>query len=221
MCGRYSLSCDGKTLVDEFGVDDLADWSPRFNIAPSQPVPVLLQRGASLAAADLIWGLVPAWAKDCKPRSRLINARAETVAAKPSFRGAFRGRRCLVLADGYYEWVKHGEAKQPYYIYPESRRPLAFAGLWEEWSGGHGAPYAGCSIITCAASAELEALHHRMPVVLPKAGYATWLDAGSDTRALVELLKPRTNEPLKALAVSGFVNSPAHEGPDCVKPLQP
>jgi putative SOS response-associated peptidase YedK len=221
MCGRYSLSSDGKALVDEFGVDELADWSPRFNIAPSQPVPVLLQRGASLAATELYWGLVPAWAKDRKPRSRLINARAETVAEKPSFRAAFRRRRCLVLADGYYEWAKRGDVKQPYYIYPEPRRPFAFAGLWEKWSDEHGSSYFGCSIITCAANAKLQFLHHRMPVVLPKADHSTWLDAGSDARELAELLKPGANDLFNTLAVSGFVNSPTHEGPDCVRPLRP
>lgn len=220
MCGRYSLSSDGEALVEEFGVNDLAAWSPRFNIAPSQAVPVLVHNGDSLEATSFYWGLVPAWAKDRKMQSRLINARAESVAEKPSFRSAFRRRRCLVLANGYYEWVKRNNEKQPYYIHLQSHRPFAFAGLWEKWLDENGTPYLSCSIITCAANERLTALHQRMPVVLPKPTHATWLQSETDSQTLIDLLKPAANDAFNAIAVSRFVNAPNHEGPDCIKPLQ-
>lgn len=205
-------------LVAAFGLDQLAAWTPRFNIAPSQLVPTLTQNNESIDVANLHWGLVPPWAKDRKMGSRLINSRAETVAEKPSFRAAFQRRRCLVLADGYYEWVKHGDVKQPYHIFQQSRRPFAFAGLWETWSDKQGSPYRSCSIITCAASAELAELHHRMPVVLDSSDYHRWLAEQSNTEGLIELLKPAANGTFSAFPVSTFVNSPAHEGPDCVTP---
>lgn len=220
MCGRYSLSSDGDALVEEFGVTDLAAWSPRFNIAPSQAVPVLVRNGEALEATSFYWGLVPAWAKDRKMQSRLINARAESVAEKPSFHSAFRRRRCLVLANGYYEWVKRNNEKQPYYIHLQSHRPFAFAGLWEKWLDENGTPYLSCSIITCAANERLTALHQRMPVVLPKSTHATWLQSETDRQTLIELLKPAANDAFNAIAVSRFVNAPNHEGPDCIKPLQ-
>lgn len=220
MCGRYSLSSNGEALVKEFGVNDLAAWSPRFNIAPSQAVPVLVRNGEALEATSFYWGLVPAWAKDRKMQSRLINARAESVAEKPSFRSAFRRRRCLVLANGYYEWVKRNNEKQPYYIHLQSHRPFAFAGLWEKWLDENGTPYLSCSIITCAANERLTALHQRMPVVLPKSTHATWLQSETDRQTLIDLLKPAANDAFNAIAVSRFVNAPNHEGPDCIKPLQ-
>lgn len=220
MCGRYSLSSDGDALVEEFGVTDLAAWSPRFNIAPSQAVLVLVRNGEALEATSFYWGLVPAWAKDRKMQSRLINARAESVAEKPSFHSAFRRRRCLVLANGYYEWVKRNNEKQPYYIHLQSHRPFAFAGLWEKWLDENGTPYLSCSIITCAANERLTALHQRMPVVLPKSTHATWLQSETDRQTLIDLLKPAANDAFNAIAVSRFVNAPNHEGPDCIKPLQ-
>jgi len=221
MCGRYTLTSDGEALVEAFGLNELARWSPRYNIAPSQPVPALLWKDGSREVAALHWGLVPAWARDRKMSSRLINARAETVAEKSSFRAALRKRRCLVLADGYYEWAKQGNTKQPYYICYESRRPFAFAGLWESWTQENGSAHFSCSIITCAANPELAQLHHRMPVILANSDHETWLNDGSDATALTGLLKPATSGTFTMFAVSTFVNSPAHEGPDCIKPMQP
>ncbi len=218
MCGRYTLASDGETLAAAFGVDQLASWAPRYNIAPTQLVPTLKQINGSMVVEKLHWGLVPPWAKDRKMGSRLINARAETVAEKPSFRTAFQKRRCLILADGYYEWVKHGNVKQPYHIFQQSHQPFAFAGLWETWSDAPGEPYLSCSIITCASGAELAALHHRMPVVLDASDHHRWLADQSDPKDLIELLKPAANGTFSAYPVSTFVNSPAHEGPDCVTP---
>ena len=221
MCGRYSLSSDGNTLVEEFGVTNLAAWSARYNIAPSQAVPVLLKQDGSLEAKNLHWGLLPRWAKDKKNSACLINARTETVAEKPSFRTAFRQRRCLILADGYYEWVGRQNTKQPYYIFSQSHRPFAFAGLWERWSDANGSLYLSCAIITCPSNTELERIHHRMPVILPREHYAAWLEDGSEIKWLTGLLKPAADITFNAVAVSTFVNSPAHEGPDCIKPRQP
>ncbi len=153
--------------------------------------------------------------------SRLINSRAETVAEKPSFRSAFRKRRCLILADGYYEWVKRGDTKQPHHISLDSHRPFAFAGLWEAWSEEDGSAYNTCSIITCPANKDLEQLHHRMPVVLESGDYEIWLTHGTTNDELLELLRPAANGIFSAHPVSNFVNSPTHEGPDCITHLRP
>ena len=219
MCGRYTLASDRKTLAATFGVEQSSTWIPRYNIAPSQLVPTLTGNYDSLVATNLHWGLVPPWAKDRKIGSRLINARAETVAEKPSFRAAFQKRRCLIPADGYYEWVKRGNVKQPYYISQESRRLFAFAGLWETWSDNQEPLYSSCSIITCTASQELAKVHDRMPVVIESSDYHQWLDKQSNTKELIELLKPTRNGTFRAFPVSTFVNSPAREGPICITPL--
>lgn len=220
MCGRYTLSTDAETLVAEFGIDDLASWTPRFNIAPSQLAAALVLSSDRLKAARLHWGLVPGWAKDKKISARLINARAETVAEKPSFRAAFARRRCLVLADGYYEWVKRGESKQAMYFTRDDRRPFAFAGLWESWQDADTEPLHSCTIITCAANDDIQALHHRMPVVLEKSDYDTWLRGAVDRATHIELLKPAANGVFSAIPVSNFVNAPSHEGPDCIAPAR-
>ncbi|HCU90080.1 MAG TPA: hypothetical protein DGR97_09055 [Gammaproteobacteria bacterium] len=219
MCGRYTLTSDRETLAATFGLEQSSAWIPRYNIAPSQMVPTLTGNYGSLVTTNLHWGLVPPWAKDRKIGSRLINARAETVAEKPSFRAAFQKRRCLIPADGYYEWVKRGNVKQPYYISQESRRLFAFAGLWETWSDNQEPLYSSCSIITCTASQELAKVHDRMPVVIESSDYHQWLDKQSNTKELIELLKPTRNGTFRAFPVSTFVNSPAREGPICITPL--
>jgi putative SOS response-associated peptidase YedK len=216
LCGRYSLTASGKRLAAEFGIEELASWLPKYNIAPTQQVPALVDDDGKLAGVHLHWGLVPAWAKDRKIGSRLINARAETVAQKPSFRNAMRKSRCLVLADGYYEWVKQSTGKQPIYIFPKDGRVFAFAGLHEQWRDANSATYSSCTIITCAPNSDIEPLHHRMPVILPPEKYSIWLAAKAPIETLEELLKPSPNGTLTTLAVSTFVNSPAHEGPDCI-----
>jgi len=218
MCGRYTLACDGATLVAEFGVEELASWSPRYNIAPTQIVPALTRDGGRFKGGLLHWGLVPSWAKDRKIGARLINARAETVAEKPSFRAAFRHRRCLVLADGYYEWSKLGGVKQPFRITRNDGKPFVFAGLWEHWTDTE-TSYDSCTIITCAANDDLASLHNRMPVVIEKADYAKWTDTAPEPATHLDLLRPAPNGAFTATAVSTFVNSSAHEGPDCIKPV--
>jgi putative SOS response-associated peptidase YedK len=219
MCGRFTLASDGDTLAAEFGVRELSSWLPRYNIAPTQAVLALVRDGRGFKAARLHWGLVPSWAKDRKMSARLINARAETVADKPSFRSAFKQRRCLILADGYYEWVKQGPAKQPMYIRRGDGVPFAFAGLWERWIDENAAPFNSCTIITCAANDDLAPLHHRMPVVLEKSDYAAWIDAADSASVHLDLLKPAATGTFRAWAVSTYVNAPAHEGPDCTRPI--
>lgn len=217
MCGRYTLTTDGRTLADEFGIEELAAWTPRFNIAPTQLVAAIVRNGAEPKAAKLHWGLVPGWAKDRKSGARAINARAETVAEKPTFRAAFKKRRCLVLADGYYEWVKHGERKQPVYITAMDGRPFAFAGLWERWIGEDETPYYSCTIITCAASADLAELHHRMPVTLARNAYSAWLDPDSDPAQQLETLAPAPTGTFTPRPVSTIVNSPANDDQRCIE----
>ncbi|MGR9089704.1 MAG: SOS response-associated peptidase [Gammaproteobacteria bacterium] len=217
MCGRYTLTTDGSVLADEFGIDELASWTPRFNIAPTQLVAAIVRTSAGPQAAKLHWGLVPGWAKDRKTGARAINARAETVAEKPTFRAAFRMRRCLVLADGYYEWVKHGERKQPYYITPQDGRPFAFAGLWERWSQDDEAPYYSCTVITCEASADLAELHHRMPVTLARSDFFSWLDPDTDPARQLEKLTPAPAGTFTPRPVSTIVNSPANDDHRCIE----
>ena len=216
MCGRYSLTVSGERLAAEFGIEELASWLPKYNIAPTQQVPALVDDDGNLAGIHLHWGLVPAWAKNRKIGSRLINARAETVAQKPSFRNALRKSRCLILADGYYEWVKQSTGKQPIYICPKDGRVFAFAGLHEQWRDENSANYSSCTILTCTSNSDIEPLHHRMPVILSPEKYSIWLAGKAPIGTLEELLKPSPNGTLTTLAVSTFVNSPAHEGPDCI-----
>jgi putative SOS response-associated peptidase YedK len=216
LCGRYTLSTSGEDLAAQFEVSELAHWSPRFNIAPSQSVPILIRSGAETQVKLMHWGLVPGWAKDKKLSSRMINARAETVSEKPAFRAAYRKRRCLVLADGYYEWVKQDGGKRPYYMRLESGHAFAFAGLWETWESDDDSAYLSYSIITCASNQQLAPLHHRMPVIVEASEYDNWLDDKASSGAIAELLKPSANGILATIPVSTFVNSPAHEGPDCV-----
>ena len=146
----------------------------------------------------------------------MINARAETVSEKPAFRAAYRKRRCLVLADGYYEWVKQDGGKRPYYMRLKSGHAFAFAGLWETWESDDDSAYLSYSIITCASNQQLAPLHHRMPVIVEASEYDNWLDDKASSGAIAELLKPSANGILATIPVSTFVNSPAHEGPDCV-----
>ncbi len=219
MCGRYTLTTDGRTLADEFGIEELSTWTPRFNIAPTQLVAAIVRTRTEPQAAKLHWGLVPGWAKDRKSAARAINARAETVAEKPTFRAAFKRRRCLILADGYYEWVKHEEHKQPYYITPADGHPFAFAGLWERWTDADETPYYSCTIITCQANAELAELHHRMPVTLARRDYAAWLDADSDPARQIEKLAPAPAGLFVPHPVSTIVNSPANDDQRCIETI--
>lgn len=230
MCGRYAFYTPIEAVTRLFGVSEVhaAGVAPRYNIAPTQEVPIVRvsafhgegeahQPVRELALAR--WGLVPFWAKDATIGHRMINARGETVASKPAFRAAFRKRRCLVPADGFFEWQKTVSGKQPWYIHATGGEPLALAGLWELWEPpDDGAPLASCAIITTRANEFMRPLHDRMPVVLDAAGRDAWLDAGSSSDTLQSLLAPAPEAALEAWPVSRRVNSPFNEDPSLVKP---
>src|SRR5262245_35107324 len=175
MCGRFTLATSRAQLADLFRLAGGPELPLRYNIAPTQPVPVVRAAGDGRALALARWGLIPRWATDPAIGNRLINARSETVAEKPSFRDAFRKRRCLIPATGFYEWAKTAGGKQPYHFRLLDGRPFAFAGLWERWDRG-GEPVESCTILTTAANAVVRPVHERMPVILPAEAFAAWLD---------------------------------------------
>jgi putative SOS response-associated peptidase YedK len=221
MCGRYTITRPAD-LVRELGVETSHELAPRYNVAPTQNLPVV-RAGASGSPRELAvmrWGLIPSWAKDPKIGNRMINARSETAAEKPSFRNAMKRRRCLILADGFYEWAKEGGAKQPYHIHLAGHRPFVFAGLWERWSKGE-EPIESFTILTTAANDTIRPLHDRMPVILGKQDHDLWLDpAVGDKALLAPLLKPYANEEIEFHPVSRMVNNPRNDVPQCVEPLR-
>jgi putative SOS response-associated peptidase YedK len=218
MCGRFAFYSPTEAVARLFGTPPGADLPARYNIAPTQDAPVIRARasgGRELVA--LRWGLIPFWARDAKIGNRLINARAETVAAKPAFRQAFRKRRCLVLADGFYEWQKTADGKQPWFISLAGGGPCALAGLWESWRGDDAAPLETCSIITTRPNELMARLHDRMPAILLDAAVDRWLDPAADAAALTDLLAPIPDHRLAAAPVSRRVNSPANDGPELIE----
>ncbi len=222
MCGRFTLASDTETLTQTFIVFDIpANMAPRYNISPTQNVAVIANTEKQIDFFH--WGLIPFWAKEPGIGNRMINARAETLAEKPSFRNAYKRRRCLILADGYYEWQKvPGERlKQPVYIRLKSQKPFAFAGLWEVWNAdGMDEPIRSCTIVTCAPNAFLENIHHRMPVILPQDAYAQWLSADEQSAAVLQpLLTSYPGEEMDAYPVSRFVNRPQNDSPTCIEPF--
>lgn len=226
MCGRFTLRTPLNLLMEQFQLASVPPLPARFNIAPTQQVPVVRQLAADLAPQlDLLyWGLIPSWAKDPAIGNKLINARGETVAEKPSFRSAYRQRRCLIVADGFYEWQKLAGGKQPYYIEMRDHGPFAFAGLWESWRDKtlkESPVIESCTIITTEANAVLSELHDRMPVIIPPENYALWLDpAISDRTQLDPRLGPYPAEPMHAYPVSTLVNRPSNDLPACIAPVQ-
>jgi putative SOS response-associated peptidase YedK len=222
MCGRFTLTVSPEQLRASFdGLIVPDNIQPRFNIAPSQPVAVV-PNDAKFQLDFYIWGLIPSWAKDASIGNRMINARAETLSEKTSFRSAFRRRRCLILADGFYEWRASpgSRAKTPMYIKMESSEPFAFAGLWESWQSPDGSNILSCTIITTQPNSLLEPIHNRMPVILPKDSYGQWLEPEEiDPKQAQELLKPYPADLMTAYPVSTLVNSPANEDPLCIAPV--
>lgn len=220
MCGRFTLTSPDGALV-QFSLPDLPSLEPRYNIAPTQPVAVV-RMAVQEAARELVmlkWGLIPYWAKDPGIGARLINARSETVAQKPAFRDAFRKRRCLVVADGFYEWQKQNGGKQPFYIRMRDGGPFGMAGLWEAWRGPEGV-IESCALITTDANDLMRPIHDRMPVILPARDYDLWLDRGfRQGDLLVPLLRPFPSEEMLAYPVSRRVNSPENDDPHCMEPL--
>jgi putative SOS response-associated peptidase YedK len=221
VCGRYAFFSPAEAVRRTFMLDDVPTLEPRYNIAPTQDVAAVRsgEEGAR-SFALLHWGLVPKWAKERAIGNRMINARSETLAEKPSFRDAFRKRRCLVLADGWYEWQVVAGAKQPWFIRRRNPGPFAFAGLWERWKDpANGAQLESCTIVTTDASESIRKIHERMPVVLAEAAWDRWLDtAFSDTDRLAELLAPFDPGALEAWPVSREVNAPRNQGPALIEP---
>ncbi|HSM72444.1 MAG TPA: SOS response-associated peptidase [Anaerolineales bacterium] len=222
MCGRFTLTVNPADLQDTFG-DFIfpTKFAPRFNIAPSQPLLAIPNDGAN--TADFFkWGLIPMWAKDPSIGNRLINARGETVAEKPSFRGSFKYKRCLILADGFYEWKASPgkKTKTPYFIHMKDRKPFAFAGLWDAWESSDGSSIKTCTIITTEPNELMKPIHDRMPVILHTRDYAKWLEASPQApEDLLPLIQSYSADEMSAYPVSTLVNKPSNDKPELVVPV--
>lgn len=224
MCGRYRLSRRKQILEEHFdSVSRIEDWNPRYNIAPTQSVPVIRQNPKEPIRELLLfrWGLVPSWAKDPSVAARMINARSETASTKPAFSEALKFRRCLVPADGFYEWRKTGKVKEPYCFEINDGQLFAFAGIWERWNDPSGKPLETCSILTTTPNAVTSAVHDRMPVILNPDNYDLWLDPGLKDAALVsDLLRPCDARLMRCYPVSSRVNSVINDDEECSRQVQ-
>jgi putative SOS response-associated peptidase YedK len=220
MCGRFTLMIEAEELQSELGLQEIpADYAPRYNIAPSQPIGVVVDWSAR-RMEWMRWGLVPSWAKDPSIGSKMINARSETIQEKPSFRNAFLRRRCLIPSDGFYEWQKPSGkgASAPYYFHTTDHHPFAFAGLWEFWRSPEGEDLRSCTILTTQANSLVAPVHERMPVMLHGDDMERWLGPGNP-EVWMGLLKPFPAERMVVYPVSTNVNSPMRDGPDLVRPV--
>ena len=228
MCGRYILTTPLEALRHLFDFAESPNFAPRYNIAPTQSVPVLRAGESRRSLITMRWGLIQSWAKDMSMAARMINARAETAADKPAFRSAFRARRCLVPADGYFEWLKEGAHRQPYRVTRADGAPMAFAGLWECWkaradSGGKNPVDAGelvetFTIITTAASASVATLHDRMPAMIGSGDFETWLTAPAEEAAALQALLQPARDAFTITRVSTRVNAVRNDDPECIAP---
>jgi putative SOS response-associated peptidase YedK len=222
MCGRFTLTLEAEDVQQELTLGPMpADWVARYNVAPSQPVAVVAE-ARQRTVERMRWGLIPSWAKDASIGDRLINARSETLTEKPAFRNAYARRRCLILANGFYEWQKVEGPKPiriPYYFQLESGRAFAFAGLWESWKSPEGQELRSCTIITCPANAIVAHVHERMPVIFDRESCWKWLE---DKRPpdLQPFLAPYPADKMTAYPVSRLVNDPAHDSKDLVAPVK-
>lgn len=225
MCGRFALISSTEQIAELFGLDATAvahipPAVPRYNIAPTQPVAaVRLDENGRRQFTFFHWGLIPSWAKDHTIGSRLINARAETITEKPSFRNAFKRRRCLIPADGFYEWQTSNGRKQPTYIHPTHPHPFAFAGLWESWQDAAGSQLQSCTILTTTPNELMAPIHNRMPVIIEPADFDLWLDPGPQPDQALHLLRPYPASHMAAYPVSSRVNSPANDTPECIQAI--
>lgn len=221
MCGRFSLKSTMKAIEDEFSIEwsDI-DFQPRYNIAPTQNIAAII-KDETRKLTTFRWGLIPSWVKDTAIGNRMINARAETLLEKPSFKAPFKKRRCLIIADGFFEWKKSGQEKIPMYIYLKDGNLFTFAGIWETWRSTDGKVIHSCAIITTLPNEFMSSIHNRMPVILSKNNRYSWLDTSNQTeKRLIDLLKPYPSEAMAAYQVSKIVNSPLNDIPACIKPVQ-
>jgi putative SOS response-associated peptidase YedK len=222
MCGRFALYTDPIALAKKFQTENLLDLLPSYNVAPSQTIPIIRNEEGRRLFAMARWGLIPSWAKDSKIGYNTINARADTVAEKPSFRSAFQHRRCLIPADGYFEWqeIAGNKTKQPWCISLKSQEPMALAGLWEHWQGSDGSEIESCTIVVTAGNELMQPIHDRMPVIIPSENWDAWLDnANTNKQGLQTLLAQYPADEMRAWQVSTQVNSPRHNDKNCILTL--
>lgn len=221
MCGRFTLYKPAERVAREFQLEEAPAIEARYNIAPTQNILAVRQTPDGREAVTFKWGLIPSWAKDTSIGPKLINARSETIDEKPSFREAFKRRRAIIPVDGFYEWARRGDKKQPYYFHFKDDRLFGFAGLWEKWRTPDGESLESCSILTTEANEALGAIHHRMPVILHPDTYDLWLDEDERKQDLrKELLRPYPASEMSAYPVSTAINSPSHQGEKLVRPVQ-
>lgn len=219
MCGRFTLTLSSKEVAEILNITEEMEWTPRYNIAPTQPVPVIVNDGQNRIKL-LQWGLTPFWSKYANMGSKMINARAETIDTKPSFKHCFRKQRCLILADGFYEWTREGTIKIPYRITIPNRQVFGFAGIWDSWKSPDGHVKQTCSIITTAPNELMSSIHDRMPVILEQEREGTWLDPDlTDSIRLKSLLTPYPSKLMNAYQVSTAVNSARYDVVKCIQPV--
>ena len=221
MCGRFTRTQSPEEYAKLFGVDTALHLKPQYNVAPTQDILACrTNQDGKRELALLHWGLIPSWAKEPRTGYSMINARAETVATKPAFRNAFKRQRCLIAADGFYEWKPTEHGKQPFYIFIKDHAPFAFAGLWEHWEGEGHEPVDSATIIVTSANKAVETIHDRMPVILPPSAYDEWLDPEVTNKdRLQELLVPYPAEEINMYPVNKFVNSARNNDERCVTPI--
>jgi putative SOS response-associated peptidase YedK len=220
MCGRYAVTSSPEAIRALFRYAEQPDFPPRYNIAPTQPIAIVRLHNGQRQFALVRWGLIPSWVKDPRTVSLMFNARGETARDKPAFSAAMKRRRCLVPADGFYEWQKQGGRKQPFYIRARSGEPLAFAGLWETWVGPNGEEIDTAAIVTTAANKTLKPLHDRMPVIVPPGAFDLWLSGEADVETVASLIAPAPDDLLEAYPVSVAVNSAANDNPALIEPAE-
>jgi putative SOS response-associated peptidase YedK len=219
MCGRYSITTAPEAMRRLFGYQEQPNFPPRYNVAPTQPIPIVRLWEGKRQYALVRWGLLPAWVKDPRGFSLLINARGESVLDKPAFRNAMKRRRCLIPADGFYEWKQEGKLRRPFYVRPKEGEPLALAGLWETWTGPNGEELDTAVIVTTQANHMLSPLHDRMPVIVPPQAFDFWLDCDKvDALTAAALFTPAPENLLKAHEVSTAVNKVANDTPELIEP---
>ncbi|MCA9567712.1 MAG: SOS response-associated peptidase [Myxococcales bacterium] len=222
MCGRYALTAPASRVAEVFEVDVLPEILPRYNIAPTQSVPVILEQDGTRTCTTMSWGLLPFWAKDRKMAYKTINARGETVAEKPAFRASFKKKRCLIVADGYYEWKRLSKTEKiPHLMRIDGGGPFAMAGLWSQWRDPEtGEDVLTCTIVTTSAAPGMEDVHDRMPVILDARDWDAWLSADTPPEALKELIRPFDVERIGVSQVSSFVNNARNQGEACQAPFE-
>src|SRR6185436_9093539 len=219
MCGRYAITTAPEAIRALFGYLEQPNFPPRYNIAPTQPVPIVRMAEGKRQLALVRWGLIPAWVKDPRTFSLVINARGESVNEKPAFRNAMKRRRCLFPADGFYEWKREGDRKRPYFVRLKSGAPMAFAGLWESWMGPNGEEMETAAIVTTTASRSIAHIHDRMPVIVAPDAFDFWLDPNVDGEMAAAVIAPAPDALLEAYEVSSAVNRTANDSAELLEPL--